>query len=562
MPGQLLEVVCPTGCGPGSLVQIPGPNGQLFRLNVPQGVYAGQRFRCVVDSAPAPASYPSQPQQPQPQQQQFQAQGGGAPPLVGYVSSPGSGGGSAPVAQYDQPQQASRVSAIPQQQAQPQATVYVQPPQQVRAEAAKVESYPSQSQAQAQGYPSQGQVQVQAQGYPSQGQVQVQAQGYPSQGQVQAYPSQNQNQATAGQAQPQVQAQAQVQAQPQAQAQATALPQAQGQATAQPSAVGIPAAQGGAPASDMELEPLPHGPAPAEIQVKVPPQLSAPVPQVPVNVQVTNYLSPDNERVFNFIVSVPRPGAPPGAPPDECWRFSGRFSELSKMDKKFKRKGKPAFADFHLFADYKKNMANVSKRNQELTVWCQKVLSLPGDALVSENFLQAFDVPQSAVERFHEVVRNRVAEAQRVSEVEILKQRTIQQHQKHDCRWAQSFESSLAPNGALAPLVYPKAMQFKLRNKIFSFGDATISGPGELGFFKMTRTNPSQWGQMFRNCQFSITDMSNRALVILQENFVFFTYQYTIFRISTAGQPVQLARITLTFSWGSRDQCVCRVYVH
>ena len=43
---------------------------------------------------------------------------------------------------------------------------------------------------------------------------------------------------------------------------------------------------------------------------------------------------------------------------------------------------KPPFADAHLFADFKKNMNNVSKRNTELAQWAQKLLDLPGDAVV------------------------------------------------------------------------------------------------------------------------------------------------------------------------------------
>ena len=301
-------------------MRINGPNGQLLQLTVPQGVYAGQKFRCWVGSdAPAPGL---------PTAQAYAPSGGASnvannanPPTLGYVQPPQASAGGRPVAQAQAQPQRPQAYAQPQAQAQPQpAQAYTQP------------------QAQAQPQPAQ------------------------------AY------------AQPQAQPQAAVQAQPTAQAQATAQPTAQptAQATAQaaPQATGI--VQGAAVppvgAGNDALPPLPHGPAPAEVKITLPPHLATPFQQIPLQVNVTNYLSPENERVYNFSISIPGEG--------EVWNFSGRFSEVSKMDKMFRYKGKPAFASYHLFADYKKNMANVSKRNEEMKQWCAKLLSIPGDMLV------------------------------------------------------------------------------------------------------------------------------------------------------------------------------------
>ena len=60
------------------------------------------------------------------------------------------------------------------------------------------------------------------------------------------------------------------------------------------------------------------------------PTLAQPIQQLPLTVTVTNYLSPDNERVFNFAISVV------GKP--ACWQFSGRYSELRKMERNVKIK--------------------------------------------------------------------------------------------------------------------------------------------------------------------------------------------------------------------------------
>ena len=40
----MMAVVCPAGCGPGMLLQVQTPAGQLVQVNVPPGVMPGQQF--------------------------------------------------------------------------------------------------------------------------------------------------------------------------------------------------------------------------------------------------------------------------------------------------------------------------------------------------------------------------------------------------------------------------------------------------------------------------------------------------------------------------------------
>lgn len=45
---QPMVVQCPQGCGPGSQIQIQAPDGRMLVVTVPDGVYAGQPFQCMV----------------------------------------------------------------------------------------------------------------------------------------------------------------------------------------------------------------------------------------------------------------------------------------------------------------------------------------------------------------------------------------------------------------------------------------------------------------------------------------------------------------------------------
>jgi uncharacterized protein YxjI len=104
-----------------------------------------------------------------------------------------------------------------------------------------------------------------------------------------------------------------------------------------------------------------------------------------------------------------------------------------------------------------------------------------------------------------------------------------------DCRHAQEFNSLVAyaniMPGQLSTIVFPRMQQFELRNRWWGWGDANIRGPGGHPWFRMERTNPSMFGEMFKNCQFSICTMIGEPLMLLQENFRWASYEYDLFRI-------------------------------
>jgi hypothetical protein len=102
---------------------------------------------------------------------------------------------------------------------------------------------------------------------------------------------------------------------------------------------------------------------------------------------------------------------------------------------------------------------------------------------------------------------------------------------------------SIGPNSA-AILTYQKAMSFYLKNKFFSFGDASITGPGQHAFFRVLRQDGILWSGLLKNCQFSLGTMSGQPLIFLQEEFQWLTYRYSIYRTTSSGSQILVAQIT------------------
>ena len=68
-----MAVTCPPNTGPGAAVQIQGPSGGMFQVQVPAGVAPGQTFHVQVPLAPptqTATAMPQQMQQPMMYQQQ------------------------------------------------------------------------------------------------------------------------------------------------------------------------------------------------------------------------------------------------------------------------------------------------------------------------------------------------------------------------------------------------------------------------------------------------------------------------------------------------------------
>jgi len=109
------------------------------------------------------------------------------------------------------------------------------------------------------------------------------------------------------------------------------------------------------------------------------------------------------------------------------------------------------------------------------------------------------------------------------------------QQQLEDCAFAQTFNSLVAysnlPPGGLSTITFPRPQTFELRNRMWGFGDALVRGPGGHPWFKMVRTNPSFFGELFQNCHFVITTNAGEPLLVLQERFSWMNYQYDLFRI-------------------------------
>jgi len=142
--------------------------------------------------------------------------------------------------------------------------------------------------------------------------------------------------------------------------------------------------------------------------------------------------------------------------------------------------------------------------------------------------------------------RKQQADAERAREAARLA--AIAQQQRDDCAFAQTFNSLVAysnlPAGGLSTITFPREQTFELRNRMWGFGDALLRGPGGHPWFQMVRTNPSLFGELFRNCHFCISTMAGEPLLVLQERFSWMNYQYDLFRIDPRTQQhVPVCRI-------------------
>ena len=68
------------------------------------------------------------------------------------------------------------------------------------------------------------------------------------------------------------------------------------------------------------------------------------------------------------------------------------------------------------------------------------------------------------------------------------------------------------------------------------------------------------FGNFLKNCQFALADAQGRGIMLLQEEFKLFLYQYSIYRMVPGVQPVLIARITRRWSWGSTGNYDIRIF--
>ena len=194
---------------------------------------------------------------------------------------------------------------------------------------------------------------------------------------------------------------------------------------------------------------------------------------------------------------------------------------------------------FSAFSDYTHNENNVRHRGAGLRAYLKALLNQDdGGGLVGNRSLHAAlkiaDGSQISGALL-QVASERRAIAQAAAAAEAARLAAIAQQQRDDCAFAQTFNSTLAYTnlapGMLSTIQFPRPMSFELRNKFWGWGDATLKGPGGHPWFKMNRTNPSLFGELFKNAHFCITTMAGEPLMVLQENFRWMNYEYDLFRV-------------------------------
>jgi uncharacterized protein YxjI len=134
-----------------------------------------------------------------------------------------------------------------------------------------------------------------------------------------------------------------------------------------------------------------------------------------------------------------------------------------------------------------------------------------------------------------------------------------------DCHLAQTFNQIIRNGTPLAPgqistIAFNYQQKFTLKNRGWTYGDAVIRGPGEMPWFKMTRTNGGffSMGETFKNCHFVITNMAGEPLLAMQERFSWRNYVYELYRYDPhrPGVQIPVCRVTRCWSWGVTDKYV------
>ena len=164
---------------------------------------------------------------------------------------------------------------------------------------------------------------------------------------------------------------------------------------------------------------------------------------------------------------------------------------------------------FSWFSDYVTNEVNVRARGEGIRHFLHALLNQADEGVtVGDRKLHAAmqieeRTPIQNALMHVAAQRKRLADEARAAEAARLA--AIAKQQLDDAHFAQTFNSSLAnlAPGALSTITYPREQDFELRNKFWGWGDATIKGPGGHGWFRMVRTNPSIFGEVFKNAHFA-----------------------------------------------------------
>jgi len=251
----------------------------------------------------------------------------------------------------------------------------------------------------------------------------------------------------------------------------------------------------------------------------------------------------------------------------------GRYSVLEQVWSKFGTGPIRWPRDlFSFFKDYVHDEANCTQRGESIRAYLEQLLNhQDGGAIVGSRELHAaLGLDQGAP--LHTALMNISAEQRSAAEAaraaKAARLAAIAQQQREDQQFAQTFNSSLAYSsllpGALSTITFRRPQSFELRNKFWGWGDAAITGPGRLPWFKMVRSNPSIFGELFRNAHFCITTMAGEPLLVLQENFRWMNYEYDLFRVDPrTGQRIAICRIVRQWTlFQFTDQYVIHHFNH
>ena len=241
--------------------------------------------------------------------------------------------------------------------------------------------------------------------------------------------------------------------------------------------------------------------------------------------------------------------------------FDGRFSHLLKIHETL---GGPPPSGVSLQSHYQPRLEfppksffltdmtspdNVAVRNNLLKEYYCRLFTEPtegGAVFCSPTFHQLFNMPPHVASFCVGIGRARAAAAAQQQAQQQAAEAAAVAQEVADSQAAQGIQQYPCPPGSVPVLVYPRQLNFKLRNKFFSFGDAKICAvgvAGEIPWFKVLRVDGLILSSLLQNCQFSLATLAGQPLMFLQEEFQFFTYRYSIYRTTPTGHQLLICTI-------------------
>lgn len=223
-------------------------------------------------------------------------------------------------------------------------------------------------------------------------------------------------------------------------------------------------------------------------------------------------------------------------------RVQCRFSDLRR---EFSCVQGVDFPSRYFFSDMN-TPANARSRSSELHHYLQQVLNMTdlqsgGQVTLNPSVHSVLKLSPSLAQAMANVGAARATALQLRLEAEEAARRAIRAQQMADADFAQRVNHMAAAPGQAVTMLFPRQLNFELRNKMFSWRDQVkINGPGGIEWFSMLRAS-SIFSMLDTEV---IATLSGEPLLALHRQFRWMHYEYRLERLGAGQIRVPLCVVT------------------